>query len=207
LTLPEGRLYVQGVPEEQDDKKRPLAAYRDPCSEPATQDRAGTAPPKSADRPVMCRWLTTGEMARETGTTLRTVRFYEGEGLIAAQEREDHGRRRFPEAELAKLQAIADLRDSGLSLQEIKDLVALKAGCPTAREAASRMSGALSAQLEVLDRRIATLQRVRTELAALSDALGTCLGCTHPEFPVRCRDCDSVSTRDATRPTMLLWRH
>ena len=67
--------------------------------------------------------LTTGDMARLSQTTLRTVRFYEAEGLIQAMERGDGDHRRFARGELHKLQIISDLRESGLSLKQIKDLI------------------------------------------------------------------------------------
>ena len=92
-------------------------------------------------------WLTTGEMARLSGTTLRTVRFYEAEGLIVSRAREDGDHRKFPPSELKKLQIISDLRDAGLSLQEIKELIALKGRCPTAQQAAGNMSAAICSQV------------------------------------------------------------
>src|SRR5688572_32402073 len=99
------------------------------------------------DRPPE-RWLTTGEMARLSQTTLRTVRFYEAEGLISSCSREDGSHRKFAPSELKKLQIISDLREAGLSLQEIKALVALKGGCKNAAQAAGTLSSTLCAQVE-----------------------------------------------------------
>jgi MerR family transcriptional regulator, Zn(II)-responsive regulator of zntA len=152
-------------------------------------------------------WLTTGEMARLSQTTLRTVRFYEAEGLITSRERDGGSHRKFPPNELRKLQIIADLREVGLSLQEIKDLMALKSGCPTAEQAACKMSAALDAQIQELERRSDTLQRVRRELLSLVGVLRVCQECEHPEFPTRCRDCDLVGEPEAARATQLLWKN
>jgi MerR family mercuric resistance operon transcriptional regulator len=153
------------------------------------------------------RWLTTGEMARLSRTTLRTVRFYEAEGLIASREREDGSHRQFPYEELQKLQIISDLREAGLSLQEVKTLIALKGSCATAREAAGAMSSTLCDQVRELERRIATMQRVRDELGAMVEMLRVCHGCTHPDFPSRCRGCDQVDDAAADRATQLLWKN
>jgi DNA-binding transcriptional MerR regulator len=147
-------------------------------------------------------------MARESHTTLRTVRFYEAEGLISAMGREDGCQRRFAEGELTKLQTIADLREAGLSLHEIKDLIALKHKSSTnACDAAERMSAAITTRLDELDRRAATLQRVRRELAAMACALEVCRGCTRPEFPKQCGECPDARSPEADRPNVLLWRH
>ncbi len=152
-------------------------------------------------------WFTTGEMARLSQTTLRTVRFYEAEGLIAARARADGSHRKFPESELQKLQTISDLREAGLSLHEIKHLMALKAGCSSAIQAACQMSSALTARIEELERRAATLQRVRGELRSMLGALQACRECTDPDFPLRCHDCPRVERPDAERATQLLWKN
>lgn len=148
-------------------------------------------------------------MARLSNTTLRTVRFYEAEGLITAQAREDGCQRRFPRSELTKLQTIADLREAGLSLQEIKDLVELKAksNCTTAPEAAARMSAAIAERLADIERRACALERVRRELVAMTTALEACTKCTKPAFPTNCRGCTDSTCKDAERPAVLLWKH
>jgi len=148
-------------------------------------------------------------MARLSNTTLRTVRFYEAEGLISARAREDGCQRRFPRTELTKLQTIADLREAGLSLQEVKDLVALKqkSGCINAPDAAARMSAAIAERLADIDKRACALERVRRELVAMTTALETCNKCTKPSFPSNCRGCtESSSVKDAERPAVLLWK-
>lgn len=153
------------------------------------------------------RGLTTGEMARLSHTTLRTVRFYESEGLISSFAREDGSHRKFASSELKKLQIISDLREAGLSLQEIKTLMALKGGCATATQAAGEMSSTLCAQVQELERRICTLQRVRNELSAMVDMLRVCLACKHPDFPRRCQNCDQIDQAAADRATQLLWKN
>jgi DNA-binding transcriptional MerR regulator len=152
-------------------------------------------------------WLTTGEMARLSQTTLRTVRFYESEGLISACAREDGSHRKFAPSELKKLQIISDLREAGLSLQEIKGLMALKGGCSNAVEAAAQMSSTLCAQVQELERRIATLTRVRAELSSMVDKLRVCRDCTRPAFPTYCRECDRIDPTTADRATQLLWKN
>lgn len=146
-------------------------------------------------------------MARLGDTTLRTVRFYEAEGLITAKSREDGSQRKFPPEELKKLQIISDLRDSGLSLQEIKHLMALKSGCANAKQAAQQMAATLCARVAELDRRMATLQRVRGELGSMLEMLRTCGECNHPAFPKQCSGCDLVARPGVERTTALLWKN
>jgi len=152
-------------------------------------------------------WLTTGEMARRSGTTLRTVRFYEAEGLITSMARADGTHRRFPMEEFRKLQIISALRDSGLSLQRIKDLMAIKEHCSTPRAAASEVTTALCAQLEDIDRRIETLQTLRDDLLSTVGLLRTCQDCTEPGFPERCQKCEVVDQPGCARSADLLWKN
>jgi DNA-binding transcriptional MerR regulator len=87
------------------------------------------------EQPVCGDLLTTGDMARLSESTLRTVRFYEQEGLIEPERRSACGHRLFSGRELMKLQLALDLREAGLSLQNIKDLFCLNKAPKAARGA------------------------------------------------------------------------
>lgn len=152
-------------------------------------------------------WLTTGDMARLSQTTLRTVRFYEAEGLIQAMERGDGDHRRFAPSELRKLQTISDLRESGLSLKEIKALIGLKRRHVTASGAACQATTTLCAEVEEIERRIATLQRAKQELLSTVNTLRKCQECTEPGFPERCGECAVMTQGECSRTTHLLWKN
>jgi DNA-binding transcriptional MerR regulator len=152
--------------------------------------------------------LSTGDMARLSNTTLRTVRFYEGEGLISSLARDGGCHRKFAPSELKKLQIISDLRDAGFSLQEIKTLAGLKARCPSAYVAATEMSAELARRVDQLQERIDTLTRVRNELVATVSMIQRCKMCTRPDFPTaRCASCEVTSQPECARATELLWKN
>jgi DNA-binding transcriptional MerR regulator len=75
-------------------------------------------------------------MARQSGSTVRTVRFYEEAGLIQPVQRTDGGHRLFPERELHRLRLVSDLRAAGLSLDGIRDLLDAKLGASSRPEGA-----------------------------------------------------------------------
>ncbi|MBW2461164.1 MAG: MerR family transcriptional regulator, partial [Deltaproteobacteria bacterium] len=102
--------------------------------------------------------LTTGDMARLTESTLRTVRFYEEAGLLRPASRSDGGHRMFDERELLKLQLILDLREACLSLSDIKELFDLKNTCKSAGEASGLMSGILGRQIDEMQTKITKLR-------------------------------------------------
>jgi MerR family transcriptional regulator, repressor of the yfmOP operon len=69
--------------------------------------------------------LRIGEVAELTGTTPRTIRYYEEIGLLpAAEDRQLGKRRHYDEADVERLREIVRLRDLlGLSLDELRSLV------------------------------------------------------------------------------------
>jgi MerR family transcriptional regulator, repressor of the yfmOP operon len=66
-----------------------------------------------------------GELAREAGTTPRTVRYYEEIGLLAASgDRSAGAHREYGEADLARLRELLRLKSMlGLSLDELRSVM------------------------------------------------------------------------------------
>jgi DNA-binding transcriptional MerR regulator len=82
--------------------------------------------------------LTVAEVASRAGIAVSHIRYYERAGLLPAPER--HGRqRRYPAGVLARLRVLADAREAGLSLAEIRELTELP---PLAAGARARRPGA-----------------------------------------------------------------
>ena len=75
------------------------------------------------------RKLRIGELAELTGTTPRTIRYYEEIGLLPeAEDREQGKRRTYTDTDVERLQELVRLRDLlNLSLDELGQLVAAEA--------------------------------------------------------------------------------
>jgi DNA-binding transcriptional MerR regulator len=108
--------------------------------------------------------LSSGDLARATGTTVRTIRFYEEEGLLKPAVVSGGGHRRYTESELERLRLIGDLRELGLSLGEIRSILELRSGCHNAAEFAIRFQQVLAGHLEEAQRRLERLKRVKQEI-------------------------------------------
>jgi DNA-binding transcriptional MerR regulator len=68
--------------------------------------------------------LRIGELAELTGTTPRTIRYYEEIGLLPGREREQGKHRSYTEAEVERVKEIVRLRDLlGLSLEQLSQLL------------------------------------------------------------------------------------
>ncbi len=113
------------------------------------------------------RKLTVGEVAARSGFAASALRYYEREGLVAA-ERTDGGQRRYERSVLRRLAFIRAARHVGLSLDEIRESLARlpRSRTPT-REDWTRISRMwrhrLNAEIEALE--------------ALRDGLDSCIGC------------------------------
>jgi DNA-binding transcriptional MerR regulator len=138
--------------------------------------------------------LTSGDLARATGNTVRTIRFYEEEGLLHPAVVSDGGHRRYTETDLDRLTLIGDLRELGLSLCEIREVLDLRKGCSCVAEFASRLDERLSTHVDEARRRIERMERVRKEIErALVLIHGHMDGRTSP------RPCDHTCGPDAPK--------
>lgn len=107
--------------------------------------------------------FTISELAREFDITLRTLRFYEEQGLI---EPERQGRNRlFSKRDRARITLILRGRRIGLSLTEIREILELY----DRREEASQAAKLLT----LLQQRRQQLEAQRQDLDAVLDEIGT----------------------------------
>lgn len=109
-----------------------------------------------------------GELARATSTKVETVRYYETIGLLAAPARTASNYRAYGSEHLARLSFVRRARDLGFTLESVRDLLALADDKGRSCEAIDDIA---TAHLAEVDRKIADLHLLRTELGRL---LGSC---------------------------------
>lgn len=66
---------------------------------------------------------TTGEVAKLCGVSVRTVQYYDSRGILIPSELSEGGRRLYSEKDLQRMKIICFLRDTGLSINSIGDLL------------------------------------------------------------------------------------
>lgn len=102
-----------------------------------------------------------GELAKRTGVKVPTIRYYEGIGLLAAGPRTEGNQRRYGPAEVDRLNFIRHSRDLGFEIGDIRELLAMTA----APQASCHQADSIALNhLAEVDRRIASLQALRSEL-------------------------------------------
>ena len=108
-------------------------------------------------------YMTVGQLARRMGTTVRTLQFYDREGLLPPSQETSGGRRLYTDQDLIRLHQIQSLKYLGFSLDEIKHhLVTLDTPAAVAAALARQASG-LRAQIQALRKVLADIETLRAE--------------------------------------------
>ncbi len=118
-----------------------------------------------------------GEIAKESGKTVRAIHLYEEMGLISCAERSDSGYRLFDVDTLKRLSWISDLQELGMSLTDIRRLVARIEECDSGSEVMCRIRGFYQEKLGDVRDAIASLRRLEGELVCSIDHLDVCPRC------------------------------
>ena len=108
--------------------------------------------------------LNIGQVAKQTGVTVETVRFYEKQGLIDAPKRSGSGYRQYPQETVKRLRFIQNAKEVGFTLKDISELLTLRqepgTSCPDIKLRATL-------KIEEVDRKIRDLNRIRNALARM----------------------------------------
>jgi MerR family mercuric resistance operon transcriptional regulator len=111
--------------------------------------------------------LTIGQVARQAGVGVETVRFYERQGLLHEPPRRESGYRQYPEDVVARLRFIKRAKELGFSLKEIKELLALRVDPETT---CREVKAQAEAKIADIEGKIQTLQRMKKALKKLTAA-------------------------------------
>ena len=105
-----------------------------------------------------------GELADRLGVTTKTVRFYESIGLLPDPARTPSGYRDYAETDAERLTFIKTAQRLGLSLDEIREIIALR---DRGQQPCGYVAAVLRRQVAELDRRIREMRQLRDELRGL----------------------------------------
>jgi MerR family mercuric resistance operon transcriptional regulator len=108
--------------------------------------------------------LTIGQVARQTGVTVETVRFYEKQGLIAAPCRSPAGYRQYPPETVKRVRFIQRAKEVGFTLKDIGELLALRQAPGTSCADIKRHA---TQKIDEVDRKLRDLNRIRDALGRM----------------------------------------
>lgn len=117
-------------------------------------------------------------VAKLTGLSAKTIRYYEKEGIIPLPERGSNGYRTYSQAQANGLLFIKRARSLGFSLSQSRELLDLfnrKDRC------SSEVKEKAQVHLEQIENQIAALTEIKTRL---TEAVEACAGDDNPECPI-----------------------
>lgn len=110
-----------------------------------------------------------GELARKTAVKVPTIRYYEQIGLLPEAPRTQGNRRLYGKAEVERLNFIRHSRDLGFGIDDIRELLAMAA---QPQSSCHQVDSIANNHLIEIDRRIASLLALKTELSRMVDECG-----------------------------------
>lgn len=103
-----------------------------------------------------------GEVAKQTGVSAQTLRYYERRGLLDQKRRTSSGYREYGANAVRQVRFIRRAQDLGFTLDEIGDLLALWSDSVRSCTAVERRA---TTTLDRIDAKIADLRRMRDGLS------------------------------------------
>ena len=118
-----------------------------------------------------------GEASTNSGLPAKTIRYYEGIGLISP-DRTDNGYRDFSETHMHKLAFLSRARGLGFSIEECRTLLSLY-------EDTDRASADVKAMARVhLDQMAHKIAELKAMQQTLSELVNKCHGDDRPDCPI-----------------------
>jgi MerR family copper efflux transcriptional regulator len=108
--------------------------------------------------------LTIGEVAEQTNVHIETLRYYERRGLVARPPRSASNYRLYPEDAVRRVRFIKRAQELGFSLNDIKELLSLRAG-PEA--GCAEVRACAQAKMKDIDAKIGALMAMKYALSTL----------------------------------------
>ena len=108
--------------------------------------------------------MTVSQLASRAGVNPQTIRYYEREGLLEEPHRTQSGYRNYDESALRRLQFVAEAKEIGFTLKQIRQLLGLDAGASQSCHCVQEM---VTERLDELEARLAAMRRMKRHLQQL----------------------------------------
>ena len=109
-------------------------------------------------------YMTVGEVAKKMETTVRTLQYYDKEGLLSPSAESEGGRRLYTDKDLVTLHQILSLKSLGFSLDDIKcRLISLETPTDVAT-ALTEQANSIREKIEQLTDSLTAIEQLKTEV-------------------------------------------
>ncbi len=107
---------------------------------------------------------TTGEIAKLCNVTVRTVQYYDTRNILIPSELSEGGRRLYSEDDLKRMRVICFLRELGISINSIEELLAEKEPGKVIDILLSQQEAVLRTEIEERKERLERLEQLQKQL-------------------------------------------
>ena len=109
-------------------------------------------------------FMTVGEVAKKMGVTVRTLQYYDKEGLLSPSAESEGGRRLYTDKDLVMLHQIISLKSLGFSLDDIKErLISLETPADVAN-ALTEQADDIRLKIEQLQASLSAIEQLKAEV-------------------------------------------
>ncbi|MCV6637349.1 MerR family transcriptional regulator [Candidatus Albibeggiatoa sp. nov. NOAA] len=145
-----------------------------------------------------------GDVAKLLGTTPRTLRFYEEEGLVTAH-RTPKGTRLYSDGDIARFRAILHLTNSGISINFISQLAMARDAYDTGADSSQQVQTILDELMLQVEAQMEALQELKSELTFAGKAVNGCTHCNNPPTRKGCPSCPVHENLAVSDMLNLIW--
>ena len=119
-----------------------------------------------------------GQAAKLSGVSAKTIRYYEGIGLIAPASRTESGYRRYSDSDVQTLRFVERSRSLGFSVEDVGKLLSLWSN---KRRQSASVKALAQKHIDAINKKVRELETMRD---ALHDLVQRCHGDQRPECPI-----------------------
>lgn len=131
--------------------------------------------------------ITIGKLAKQSGVTIETIRYYQRFGILQEPIKPERGYRQYPTETISKIRFIKRAQQAGFSLKEISELLSLDgAHCSDVRKLAEQKYQKIDSQIK--------------DLTALRAALTTLIkSCEQTSSSKHCAILDALTNENSSQ--------
>ena len=145
-----------------------------------------------------------GDIARRLHTTVRTLRFYEEEGLIHPV-RSAGGTRLYDESDLERFAALLALARLDIPLQTIRELATIRANSRSGNEASHQVNEKLQTMRDSLKLQLQAIRKAEQDMQRAQQLVNGCFGCRKRPNRKNCDPCEMSNGVDKINVMKVVW--
>jgi DNA-binding transcriptional MerR regulator len=145
-----------------------------------------------------------GDIAKRLGTTVRTLRFYEEQGLLHPR-RTAGGTRLYDEQDEARFAALLTLSRLDFPLQQLAELSAIRPASKTGNAASHRVVERLGEMKQQLAAQAEAIAAMQKDLAHADTLVQRCFGCRKAPRREVCERCEVSAGVNDSQVLQVVW--